>query len=79
MIAGAKVLGGDNTFAPAIMPTCLPEQLLQTGVGVKSLLIQARCTDFTPTPVCSNCSGKHVGMIAGAKVLGGDVADYHLG
>ncbi|KAJ5187898.1 L-asparaginase II [Penicillium cf. viridicatum] len=35
-------------------------------------------SDFTPTPVCSNCSGKHVGMIAGAKVLGGDVADYHL-
>ncbi|CAI7668592.1 unnamed protein product [Penicillium viridicatum] len=28
--------------------------------------------------VCSNRSGKHVGIIAGAKVLGGDVADYHL-
>ncbi|KAJ5374376.1 hypothetical protein N7517_006382 [Penicillium concentricum] len=35
-------------------------------------------SDFTPTPICSNCSGKHVGMIAGAKMLGGDVADYHL-
>ncbi|KAJ5142540.1 L-asparaginase II [Penicillium bovifimosum] len=33
--------------------------------------------DFTPTPVCSNCSGKHVGMIAGAKVLSGDATDYH--
>ncbi|CAI7660598.1 unnamed protein product [Penicillium glandicola] len=35
-------------------------------------------SDFSPTPICSNCSGKHVGMIAGAKVLGGDVTDYHL-
>ncbi|OQE39139.1 hypothetical protein PENCOP_c007G01904 [Penicillium coprophilum] len=35
-------------------------------------------SDFTPTPICSNCSGKHVGMIAGAKLLGGDVGDYHL-
>jgi L-asparaginase II len=35
-------------------------------------------SDFTPTPVCSNCSGKHVGMIAGAKVLCGDAVDYHL-
>lgn len=35
-------------------------------------------SDFTPTQVCSNPSDKHVGIIAGAKVLGGDVADYHL-
>lgn len=35
-------------------------------------------SDFTPTPVCRNCSGKHVGMIPRAKVLGDDVADYHL-
>ncbi|KAJ5503706.1 hypothetical protein N7463_006580 [Penicillium fimorum] len=35
-------------------------------------------SDLTPTPICSNCSGKHVGMIAGAKMLGVDVADYHL-
>ncbi|KAJ5990562.1 hypothetical protein N7522_010769 [Penicillium canescens] len=40
--------------------------------------------DFVPGPVCSNCSGKHVGMIAGAKVLAGDDGDgdgvegYHL-
>jgi L-asparaginase II len=34
--------------------------------------------DFTPTPVCSNCSGKHAGMIAAAKALGADVASYHL-
>ncbi|KAJ5473137.1 hypothetical protein N7475_002703 [Penicillium sp. IBT 31633x] len=35
-------------------------------------------SDFTPTPVCSNCSGKHVGMIGGAKMLAGDATDYHL-
>lgn len=35
-------------------------------------------SDFTPTPVCSNCSGKHAGMIAGTKALGADVQSYHL-
>lgn len=34
--------------------------------------------DFTPGPVCSNCSGKHVGMIAGARAIDARVADYHL-
>jgi L-asparaginase II len=37
--------------------------------------------DFVPGAVCSNCSGKHVGMIAGAKVLAGTadgVEGYHL-
>jgi L-asparaginase II len=34
--------------------------------------------DFTPTGVCSNCSGKHAGMLAGAQALGAAVADYHL-
>ncbi len=33
--------------------------------------------DFVPTAVCSNCSGKHVGMLAGARLLGGDAAAYH--
>lgn len=33
--------------------------------------------DFVPTPACSNCSGKHVGMLAGAMLLAGDAADYH--
>jgi L-asparaginase II len=33
--------------------------------------------DFTPTPVCSNCSGKHVGMLAAARALGLPSADYH--
>ncbi|SAL39590.1 L-asparaginase II [Caballeronia udeis] len=33
---------------------------------------------FTPTGVCSNCSGKHAGMLAGAQALGAAVADYHL-
>lgn len=32
--------------------------------------------DFTPTSVCSNCSGKHAGMIAAAKALGADVTGY---
>ncbi|KAJ5295455.1 hypothetical protein N7508_010276 [Penicillium antarcticum] len=38
--------------------------------------------DFVPGAVCSNCSGKHVGMIAGAKVLACSAEDgvegYHL-
>lgn len=34
--------------------------------------------DFTPTAICSNCSGKHAGMIAGTKALGADVRSYHL-
>ena len=34
--------------------------------------------DFAPTGVCSNCSGKHAGMLAGAQALGAAIADYHL-
>lgn len=34
--------------------------------------------DFNPTAICSNCSGKHAGMIAGTKALGADVQTYHL-
>ena len=34
--------------------------------------------DFLPGPVCSNCSGKHAGMLAGARALGVTLADYHL-
>jgi len=34
--------------------------------------------DFSPTGVCSNCSGKHAGMLAGAQALGAAVLDYHL-
>lgn len=34
--------------------------------------------DFTPSPACSNCSGKHAGMIAAAKALNTDVGTYHL-
>ncbi len=33
---------------------------------------------FAPTAVCSNCSGKHVGMLAGAQALGATTAGYHL-
>ncbi|WP_321792157.1 asparaginase [Caballeronia sp. J97] len=34
--------------------------------------------DFTPTAVCSNCSGKHAGMLAGARAMNVALADYHL-
>lgn len=34
--------------------------------------------DFAPTPVCSNCSGKHAGMLAAARVIGAGTADYEL-
>jgi len=34
--------------------------------------------DYTPTAVCSNCSGKHVGMIAGSRAIGAGVEGYHL-
>ncbi|OJD29999.1 asparaginase [Diplodia corticola] len=35
-------------------------------------------SDFVPGPLCNNCSGKHVGMLAGALALGADPAAYHL-
>ena len=34
--------------------------------------------DFTPTAICSNCSGKHAGMLAGARAMNAPLADYHL-
>lgn len=34
--------------------------------------------DYVPTGICSNCSGKHVGMLAGAQALGASKIDYHL-
>ena len=34
--------------------------------------------DFTPGAVCSNCSGKHAGMLAGAQAMGAAKDDYHL-
>ncbi|KAH8587403.1 putative thermolabile L-asparaginase [Bisporella sp. PMI_857] len=33
---------------------------------------------FTPISVYNNCSGKHAGMLAGAKTLVNDFAGYHL-
>ena len=33
---------------------------------------------FTPTGVCSNCSGKHAGMLAGARSIGAALAGYEL-
>ncbi|KAL3441405.1 L-asparaginase II [Aspergillus insuetus] len=32
---------------------------------------------FNPTAACNNCSGKHVGMLAGTKAIGADIATYH--
>ena len=32
---------------------------------------------FTPTPICSNCSGKHAGMLAATRALKLPVDDYH--
>jgi L-asparaginase II len=34
--------------------------------------------DFTPGPVYSNCSGKHIGMLAAAKAMNSPVVNYHL-
>jgi L-asparaginase II len=34
--------------------------------------------DFTPGPACSNCSGKHAGMLAGARAIDAPIEDYHL-
>ncbi|HXZ06567.1 MAG TPA: asparaginase [Paraburkholderia sp.] len=34
--------------------------------------------DFVPGAVCSNCSGKHVGMLAGAQAIGAAIRDYQL-
>lgn len=34
--------------------------------------------DFVPGPVCSNCSGKHAGMLAGARAIGATFENYHL-
>lgn len=34
--------------------------------------------DLTPTGVYNNCSGKHAGMLGGARALDAGFADYHL-
>jgi L-asparaginase II len=34
--------------------------------------------DFVPGPVCSNCSGKHAGMLAAARAIGTAFENYHL-
>lgn len=34
--------------------------------------------DFEPTGIFNNCSGKHAGMLAGARALGASSDDYHL-
>jgi L-asparaginase II len=35
-------------------------------------------SDYTPTPSRSNCSGKHVGMLAGSEATGAKLVDYHI-
>ncbi|HZZ10347.1 MAG TPA: asparaginase [Paraburkholderia sp.] len=34
--------------------------------------------DFKPGGVCSNCSGKHAGMLAGARSIGAAISGYEL-
>lgn len=34
-------------------------------------------SDYEPTGVCNNCSGKHVGMLAGSKAIGAEIRTYH--
>lgn len=34
--------------------------------------------NYIPTAICNNCSGKHAGMLGGARALKADVAKYHL-
>lgn len=34
--------------------------------------------DYTPTAITNNCSGKHAGMLGGARALGAEIGDYHL-
>ncbi len=34
--------------------------------------------DFKPDAVCSNCSGKHAGMLAGARSIGAAISGYEL-
>ncbi|GAB1198604.1 hypothetical protein APSETT444_007930 [Aspergillus pseudonomiae] len=34
--------------------------------------------DYTPTAITNNCSGKHAGMLGGARALGAEIRDYHL-
>ncbi|KAL5355752.1 L-asparaginase II [Aspergillus floccosus] len=34
--------------------------------------------DYAPTGISNNCSGKHVGMLAGAKALKAEISEYHL-
>ncbi|KAI5460712.1 putative thermolabile L-asparaginase [Mariannaea sp. PMI_226] len=34
--------------------------------------------DYKPTEICNNCSGKHAGMLGGARTLNADIAEYHL-
>lgn len=34
--------------------------------------------DFSPGPLCSNCSGKHIGMLAAAQAIGAPMEGYHL-
>lgn len=48
---------------------------LSTSHSVNRAWIKA---DFTPSPVHSNCSGKHAGILATTKALGAVIQSYHL-
>jgi L-asparaginase II len=43
--------------------------------GVNRAWIKA---DYSPSALCSDCSGKHAGMLVGALAIGSDKCDYHL-
>ena len=43
--------------------------------GVNRAWIKA---DYSPSALCSDRSGKHAGMLAGALAIGSDKCDYHL-
>lgn len=33
---------------------------------------------YLPTGICNNCSGKHAGMLAGARAIGADICNYNI-
>ena len=52
-------------------PTCAAAAIRPLSDAVYRTWIKR---DFTPGAVCSNCSGKHAGMLAGAQAIGAAVA-----
>lgn len=57
------------------------ESALRCGghASISDKVNRAWCkADYEPTGICNNCSGKHAGMLAGARALGAEMEDYHL-